>query len=59
MLKGCSHYHQTDAICIFPIEASIKSGNKIQTNVGDIYLLNTNLVMIFLSKLGLSNSLDR
>ena len=58
ILKGCNHYHQTDAICIVPVEAFIRSGNKPQTNVGDIYLLNTHLVMVFLHQTGFSNSFD-
>lgn len=58
ILKGCNHYHQTDAICIVPVEAFIKSGNKPQTNVGDIYLLNTHLVMVFLYQTGFSNAFD-
>ena len=28
ILKDCNHYHQTDAICIAPVEAFIKSSNK-------------------------------
>ena len=57
-MKGCNHYHQTDAICIVPMEAFIKSGAKPQTNVGDIYMLNTHLVMAFLHQTGYSNSFD-
>lgn len=41
-LKDCSHYHQTDAICIVPIEVFVKTRSRTpQTNVADIYLLNT------------------
>lgn len=40
-LRGCNHYHQTDAICIVPIEVFIKSSNKPQINVCELYLLNT------------------
>lgn len=40
------------------MEAFIKSGAKPQTNVGDIYMLNTHLVMVFLHQTGFSNSFD-
>ena len=58
-LKECSHYHQTDAICIVPIEVFVKTRSRTpQTNVADIYLLNTQAVMLFLHQIGLSNSFD-
>ena len=41
ILKDCNHYHQTDAICICPVESFLKSSHKPQTNIGELYLLNT------------------
>jgi len=41
ILKGCNHYHQADLICLVPMEAFIRSGTKPQSNVGELYMLNT------------------
>lgn len=40
------------------MEAFVKSRNKPQFNVNDLYLLNTQAVMVFLHKNGLSNGFD-
>ena len=56
ILRHCNHYHQTDALCIAPVEAFIKSSSKPQTNVGELYLLNTQAVMVFLHQQGLGYS---
>jgi len=58
VLKGCNHYHQADVICLVPLEAFIRSGNKPQLNVGDIYLLNTWVVLLFLNKIGFGDHFD-
>ena len=41
ILKNTNHYHQTDAICIVPIEVFVKSMNRPHLRVADIYTLNT------------------
>jgi hypothetical protein len=48
ILKQCNHYHQADVICLAPVESFIKSANRPQLNVGDIYMLNTRMVLLFL-----------
>jgi hypothetical protein len=52
--REINHYHQTDAICIVPLEVCVKSSNKPHFNLAEIYLLNTQAVMLFLHKLGLT-----
>ena len=58
VLKETNHYHQTDAICIVPMEVCIKSSNKPHINVSEIYLLNTHVVMLFLHKNGIPACVD-
>jgi hypothetical protein len=41
-----------------PVEAFVRSGNKPQLNVGDIYLLNTWQIMLFLDKIGFKSSFN-
>lgn len=53
-----NHYHQTDLICIAPLESIIRSHTRAHLNLSDIYLLNTNAVMIFLHKNGFNRSFD-
>ena len=56
--KETNHYHQTDAICIMPVEFMVKSSNRPHHNVAELYLLNTQAAMVFLNKNGLNNSFD-
>lgn len=58
MLKNCNHYHQTDAICLVPLEAFLRSGERPHTNVGELYQVNTQLIMLFLHKLGFAPTVD-
>lgn len=53
-----NHYHQTDAVCIAPLECMVKSQSRPHHNVADIYLLNTQALMIFLHKTGFNRSFD-
>jgi hypothetical protein len=55
ILKGCHHYHQSDLICLLPVEAFVRTKLKPQTNVCELYLLNTQIVSQFLHKIGLSH----
>ena len=58
MLKNCNHYHQTDAICLVPLEAFLRSGSRPQVNVGELYQVNTQLIMLFLESVGLAYTVD-
>lgn len=58
MLKEVNHYHQTDAVIVVPLECAIKSSNKLHLNLADLYLLNTQVAMLFLDKTGLNTSFN-
>lgn len=52
VLKEINHYHQCDAILLVPMESFIKSCNMWQCNVGELYLLNSQVCMKFLDEVG-------
>ena len=41
-----------------PIAASIRSGVRPQFNVGEIYMLNTWVILLFLNKIGFAANYD-
>lgn len=58
IVKDTNHFHQCDAIAVVPLESALRSLDKFQLNYLELYLLHSQLILHFMSRLGFANSYD-